>query len=215
MAKLPSSIHLKVSLIKAAHGPLMAEELSLVDGTAPTRQREIVAGRVLARSVMTDLGLAEAPITQSSSGAPVWPPGLCGSIAHSATHVAVAIAPTSSIRSVGIDIEDGRNLDSAAKEIGEADEISCLMSHPLAKGGDGAARLLFSAKEALFKCQSVLTGNTALRFAEVRLYATGIGVLRAAPNVILEQVTATAVMKSETVLQEYQGVILAITWIAR
>lgn len=214
MASLPSSILLRVSLINAVQGRLMAEELALVERATRARRREVVAGRVLARSAMTTLGHDASPITQRPSGAPVWPADLCGSIAHSATHVAVAIAPASCIRSVGVDIEDGRNLGSAAQEIGGADEIRSLIRHPLAGAEDSAVRLLFSAKEALFKCQSALTGNTGLGFSEVRLHLTAAGGLRASPQPILDISTAAFIARSEIIFQQIQGITLAVAWIA-
>lgn len=214
MVTLPASVIVKVSSVRAAWGQLMRGETTLLEGATPARQREIVAGRVLARSVMTQMGRAESPVTQHPGGAPAWPFGLCGSIAHSATHVAVAIAPTSHVTSVGIDIEDGRNLGSAAKDIAIVDEIKDLVGHPFAGNSEGAVRLVFSAKEALFKCQSPLTGNTRLGFLDVRLHLAPSCVLRANPEATVERSVATVVARSSIIFQRKQGVTLAVAWIA-
>ena len=54
-------------------------------GAIPRRQTEFSAGRAAARAAMTSLGFAAAAIPAAPDRAPVWPPGITGSISHSAT----------------------------------------------------------------------------------------------------------------------------------
>lgn len=214
MACCPSSIVLKTARISAAQGPLIGSEVKLLDLAVPTRQREIIAGRVLARVAMTEIGYPELEVGQRPNGAPMWPTGLCGSIAHSASHVAVAIACTSQMRSIGIDIEDGRNLGAATRQIGRPDEIKALAAHPLVSDEEGAARLLFSAKEALFKCQSPVTQDEYLGFMDVCLKLSVDGTLTATPVIDLDRRIACIVTKARTIIETIQGLTVAVTWLS-
>ncbi len=214
MASRPNSIVVKTSRINDAQGFLVGEEFDLLEGAVPARQKEIIAGRVLARRALVELGHVEQQIMRRPNGAPCWPVGLCGSIAHSGTHVVVAVAPTSQVRSVGIDIEDGRNLGSISREVGRGDEIKALITHPFANDYEDAARLLFSAKEALFKCQSSITGDMDLDFTQVELAQSTGGLLRAKPESVLDQSIAAIVSGPSIIFEKKQGLTLAIAWLS-
>ncbi|MEZ5831670.1 MAG: hypothetical protein R3D05_10865 [Dongiaceae bacterium] len=209
----PSFIVLKISKISAAQGPLVGSEFGLLDGAVPTRQREIIGGRVLARRAMAEIGHPELEVGQSPNGAPIWPSGLCGSIAHSASHAAVAIASTSHVRSVGIDFDDGRNLGDAISHIGQPGEIKALVTHPLVSNEEDAARLLFSAKEALFKCQSPVTKDEDLGFMDVRLEWSDRGALTAVPNAGVDQRIAAAITNTRIIIEPIQGLTIALAWL--
>ena len=212
MITLPSAIRLAVSDIAAAQGSLLGDEILLVEGASSTRRREITAGRVLAHRLMRKIGDAPFQVLQKSDGAPLWPTGLTGSIAHSPQHVAVAIARSSLVRSVGIDIEDGRNLGTAASDIATSEEIESAIAHPFAGNREGAARLIFSAKEALYKCQAPLTGNRHLDCLSVRLEFGAPGEITAKPVASLDRLTSATVDKISILFQQVQGVILAVAW---
>ena len=153
----------------------MVDERILLEGATQARRREIIAGRVLAHRLMEQSGYNVAPVTRHITGAPLWPAGLCGSIAHSSNLIAIALAPISSMRSVGIDIEDGRDLGEAMSDVADEDEERTMISLGLASDTAGASRVLFSAKEALFKCQSPITGDVDLTFEEIRLQMDSSG----------------------------------------
>src|SRR5665213_2216984 len=104
---------LVVDTIANAQQVLRAEEISLERGATPSRVRELRAGRATARLAMHQLGAEPLPLLVGPSGAPLWPSGLCGSIAHSATQIAVVAARLQRFRSMGVDIEDGRDLGAA------------------------------------------------------------------------------------------------------
>ncbi len=213
MTSLPQSLVLKVCVISAAQGSLVGDEFELLEAANGTRQRELIAGRTLARRVMAEMGFAEAPVGRMPDGSPAWPPGLCGSIAHSHRHVAVAIAPILDVQAIGIDIEDGRDLGDAASDIGSAAEIDEATAHPFAGNREGAARLLFSAKEALYKCQAPLTGNTGLDFREIRLDLLPELLFAAKPTGTLDQATAEIVPRVRIEFQQIQKVIVAAAWL--
>lgn len=212
MAELPSSLFVAVSSISAAQGPLHKKEFALLEGATPTRQRELIAGRVLARKALSEIGFGQAHVGQESTGAPIWPFGVRGSIAHSSRHVAVAVAHASCVHSVGIDIEDGRNLGAAASDIATEEELERLIAHPFATDDDSKVRLIFSAKEAVFKCQFPLTSYAELQFGDIRLEMMSDGLLRALPVDSLAASASAAIRPIRLLYQQIQGVTVAIAW---
>jgi len=209
----PTSIIVCTSEIRAAQGQLIGCEAQLLVGAVPRRQREIIGGRVLARRAMVEMGHNPMEVGQRPNGAPIWPTGLCGSLAHSHSHVAVALARSAQMLSVGIDIDDGRNLGAAASQVGMAEELRTIGDHPLADGIEGAARLLFSAKEALFKCQSSLTQNEALGLLDVQLMACSTGCLVAAVSAHVESSVAEIVARTHIIIEIIQGITVAVAWV--
>jgi enterobactin synthetase component D len=148
----------------------------------PARQREFVAGRRCAAAAIARLGMkADAKVGLhgdnqdpvgpnrgsadavgiGENGAPVWPAGVVGSIAHTDRLVCAAAASTARARGIGIDIEPVISRKRAARveqRIATRQEITHLMART---GLDRAAALTlaFSAKEAVYKCLYPLVGR--------------------------------------------------------
>jgi 4'-phosphopantetheinyl transferase EntD len=173
---------LVIDMIANAQRALIAEEASLEVGATPSRVREIRAGRATARRAMQNLGTEPLPLFADANGAPLWPPGLCGSLAHSATQIAVIAARLRHFRSVGVDIEDGRDLGTATSDVAGLAELEGLVSSGIASNTATAARLAFSFKEAIFKCQAPVTGFQTLEFRDVVLQSTPAGPILALPG---------------------------------
>ena len=209
----PESLKLAACNLSSVQGELLKEEQSLLEGATPTRQRELIAGRHLARQAMAELGCEPSPITQGPGGAARWPRGICGSISHSASHVAVAIGLASTLRSVGVDIEDGRDLGSAIDMVGRQDEIDGLAEHPLASGRASAGRMLFSAKEALYKCQFPLTGNATLDFLDIAVGMDVGGRLNAGLMQDQDALTRAIIPLVKILFVEIQSLTVAVAWI--
>lgn len=167
--KLAEDAVLIVSSLAQMQGELLPGEDQLLVGARPARRREIIAGRRMAHHAMSALEVVPAAIMMDYHGAPIWPSGLCGSIAHSPQHIAIALSRTGNIQSLGIDIEDGRDLAGAMAEIASDADIAAMQAAGFAQDQAVAARMVFSAKEALFKCQAPVTGNNALEFGEIGL----------------------------------------------
>ena len=193
---------------------MLVEERGLLVNATRARQREIVAGRVLAHGLMVRAGFAIEPVFRQATGAPMWPAGVCGSIAHSHDTVAVVLAPVSAVLSLGIDIEDGRDLDAATTDIADRDELEVVMRHGFAADPAAAARFVFCAKEALFKCQSSVTGDVDLEFSEVRIQRDADGRLRGVPNPAVQVEIARNVQAARLNIVEAQGVMAVVAWIA-
>lgn len=213
MCRLPSPLHIDVERIADAQGELLVEERILLNGATAVRQRELIAGRVLGHRLMARAGYGVGPIKQNAQGAPLWPNGLCGSIAHTSDTVVVAMAPVSSVHSLGVDIEDGRDLGEAMSNVVDDDEIRAVLNYGLASDAAAAGRLLFSAKEALFKCQAPLTGNIDLAFDQIRLDVHPNGHLYGVPYPCVDYPTAGVMSRILVVLKQLQWVTTAIAWL--
>lgn len=135
---------------------LLQSEAELVDGAAQTRIEQFTAGRVCSRAALGRLGVAATtPILRGEDRAPIWPTGFIGSISHTDTWCAAAVARTEELRSLGIDLESSTPLkETLLKRVCTPKERGWLRTLP-APGVTG--KILFSAKEAVYKCQYPLS----------------------------------------------------------
>lgn len=132
--------------------PLYPEEATAVAGSVEKRRREFAAVRACARSAMTALGLPPQPVLPGERGAPRWPEGVVGSMTHCEGYRAAALARTSDLAALGIDAEPHRPLpDGVLDLVSSSAECSRLRSLVAANPGVQCDRLLFSAKESVYK----------------------------------------------------------------
>src|SRR5919197_1670142 len=68
------------------------------------------AARIVARELLARLGHAQWPVVRSASGAPVWPVGVVGSLAHDARAAVATVGLARDINALGIDIEPAEQL---------------------------------------------------------------------------------------------------------
>ena len=124
------------------------------------RYSEFAAGRSQARQLIASLtGVAETlPIGDYRQ--PIWPASVTGSISHSDAYCAVAVAPRSLLDGLGIDVEPFEDLDKDVAEVvltvaeqasTAAIDAQLERSGALAMGAR-AHKLIFSIKEAIYKC---------------------------------------------------------------
>jgi 4'-phosphopantetheinyl transferase EntD len=149
--------------------PAFPGEEDLVVHAVEVRRREFVTARRCAREALAKLGHAPAPIRLGPKREPQWPVGLVGSITHTVGFRAAAVAPQSVLASVGIDTEQDDPLPDGVEEWvtvpGEPEMLAALArAFPVTHWG----RLLFSAKEAVYKAWYPLTGRW-LGFEDARL----------------------------------------------
>lgn len=121
------------------------------------RQAEFQAGRELAAALLAAAGSPITHVGVAPDRAPIWPDGYIGSISHSRLLVGVAVARRQDVRALGIDIE----AIATEREV-EAIESVCMRpeEHDIDTGALTRAQfatLLFSAKEAFYKCMHPLT----------------------------------------------------------
>jgi 4'-phosphopantetheinyl transferase EntD len=132
---------------------LKPEEALSVERAVPKRLQEFAAGRQCARRALAELGHAGVPIPVAHDRQPVWPPGVVGSITHTAGLCAAVVAESGRLAALGVDTEiSGAVKPELWQTICVADESAWISA--LAPGERAAAvTLLFSAKEAFYKCQ--------------------------------------------------------------
>jgi 4'-phosphopantetheinyl transferase EntD len=151
---------------------LWDEEARAIARAIPKRRAEFAAGRSAARAAMADIGLAPVAIPQGHDRAPIWPEGLSGSIAHCETCCIAAIAVKEHYKTLGVDIEPATPLAPDLVEvICTAQERAWLADEP---NPGLAAKVIFSAKEAIYKAQYPLTGRV-IGFDAVTLEMTAGG----------------------------------------
>jgi len=125
---------------------LLPGEARSIRARQPAMRRASGAARWIAHGLLADMGISDFAILRAPSGAPVWPEGMTGSLAHDDEMAVAAVAPLSSIGSLGIDVEPAQPLP---------DDILALVATPAdrAEAADRhlAGRILFSAKEAVYK----------------------------------------------------------------
>ncbi|MFM7120724.1 MAG: 4'-phosphopantetheinyl transferase, partial [Gammaproteobacteria bacterium] len=116
-----------------------------------SRRATFATGRTLARSAMTEIGVAAGSVLRAPDGAPVWPSDCLGSISHSRAWVAAVAAQRNAYHGLGVDIEQRarvrEHLFRRILTLHERDELSRM---PVADQAERAT-WIFSAKEAVYK----------------------------------------------------------------
>ncbi|MEV6504561.1 4'-phosphopantetheinyl transferase superfamily protein [Streptomyces sp. NPDC051642] len=140
--------------------PLYPEEEARVARAVPKRRREFAAVRACARRAMEKLGVPPQPILPGAHGAPGWPAGVIGSMTHCDGYRAAALARAGDLASLGIDAEPHAPLpDGILPSVALPAEQERLARLTAERPGVHWDRLLFSAKESVYKAWFPLTGK--------------------------------------------------------
>lgn len=136
---------------------LLADEHVLRAQAAPARVAEFAAGRLCARRAAARFGILDCPIGAHADRRPRWPQSLTGSITHTAGFTAAAVGERRRFQAIGIDAEriGGVSPDLWSRVLLPA-ERDWLERLPVAFQVT-VATLLFSAREAFYKCQYEVT----------------------------------------------------------
>lgn len=138
---------------------LLPGEAEHIRRAVPKRIQEFAAGRQCARLAMHSFGITDFELRVAADRQPVWPAGLVGSISHTAGLCIAVVADRASISAVGVDCEVVGHVNHEIwATICTATESEWLASLPPPQRAPAVA-LLFSAKEAIYKCQYPLTGE--------------------------------------------------------
>ncbi|MFI9718178.1 4'-phosphopantetheinyl transferase [Streptomyces sp. NPDC052396] len=148
---------------------LFPEEAAAVARAVPRRQREFATVRVCARAALGRLGHAPAPLLSSRRGAPRWPDGVVGSMTHCDGYRAAVVAGAADAASLGIDAEPNGPLPDGVLRMVSLESERALLARLAAERPEVHwDRLLFSAKESVFKTWYPLT-QRELDFSEAEL----------------------------------------------
>ncbi|MDZ7752612.1 MAG: 4'-phosphopantetheinyl transferase superfamily protein [Gammaproteobacteria bacterium] len=145
---------------------LFPEEEAAVRAASTKRRRDFALGRHCAHRALAALGASCGPLLNDPSRAPRWPQGFVGSITHCTGYCAAAVASKQDVKSIGIDAEPARPLPPGVLGLiaHHEEEKTWIESHPDYPWD----RLLFSAKESVFKMWFPLTGQW-LGFEQARV----------------------------------------------
>ena len=134
---------------------LLPEEQAIAEAFGSQKRRaEFTLGRICAHEALSRFGLESEPILRNpETREPCWPDSVWGSITHSAGFAAVAVGLKKDIKGVGIDLESfSRSVDfKIRRHVCVDSELEWLESLPT-KQANRALRIIFSAKESIFKC---------------------------------------------------------------
>ncbi|MFF4545931.1 4'-phosphopantetheinyl transferase [Streptomyces sp. NPDC001435] len=140
--------------------PLYPEEEALMVRAVAKRRREFSSVRACARRAMEKLGVPAQPIPTGESGAPRWPDGLVGSMTHSQGYCAAALVRAADLASLGIDAEPDEPLpEDVVSFVFLPTERERLRGLAAERPDIHWDRILFSAKESVYKAWFPLTGR--------------------------------------------------------
>jgi 4'-phosphopantetheinyl transferase EntD len=137
---------------------LFPEESAVVARSVDKRRREFTTARVCARAALAQLGIPPVPVLPGPRGEPVWPAGIVGSMTHCAGYRAAAVARSTEVASIGLDAEPNQPLPEGVLEmVTVPEELTWLAALTAEQPRMSWDRLLFSAKEAVYKTWFPLT----------------------------------------------------------
>jgi 4'-phosphopantetheinyl transferase EntD len=140
--------------------PLFPEEEASVARAVDKRRYEFATGRRCARVALERLGVAAGPVPVGPNREPVWPAGIVGSITHCTGYRAAAVARDTDVAAVGIDAEPHERLpDGLLTAVARPVEVAHLAELGRQHPDVAWDRLLFCAKEAVYKAWFPLTGQ--------------------------------------------------------
>lgn len=144
---LPSGVVGAVRRIRMEDDQLLSPAEAAGMGRAVVaRRRESGAARMLARSLLGSMSKPHPDIFRSSRGAPIWPAGVVGSLAHDKVVAAAMVGPGAAFGGLGVDVEPAEPLD---------DELISIVATPIERRTFGRhplhGKVLFCVKEAVFK----------------------------------------------------------------
>ncbi len=130
--------------------PLESEELLSAVQMSPRRLSSFRHGRHCARLAMRGIGEPFRAIPMGKNREPIWPQDLVGSITHSGSSAAAVVAKKHLLAGLGIDLETRGTLRDEIRDlICLPEELTMLKA---SKHSAVDARVIFSAKESIYKC---------------------------------------------------------------
>lgn len=157
-----------VEIANCTFEDLLPEEQIFARDLSFTQKSSFIAGRIAAHKAIQQSRSHPFPILKSDNGAPVWPNGFCGSIAHTDSIAVAAVGKSSEYLSVGVDIElISRKVNVERIQRMFSDEEQEWVNKSNNPGLQ--TLILLSAREAAFKALSPLIPElTGIRSIQLR-----------------------------------------------
>lgn len=147
---------------------LYPEERALISGVIEKRAHEFSTGRFCARQALLEFGIDNFPVLRGEQREPIWPKNIVGSISHCKDIAGAVVACTDNIKSVGFDIENRKQVNpDIARHICTKEE-KCWLDVQNLTQQNLALLVIFSIKEAIYKCVYQTTGQS-LRFRQCQI----------------------------------------------
>jgi 4'-phosphopantetheinyl transferase EntD len=155
---LPDGVAVVEALSDPPGAALFPEEEALLAQAVQKRRLEFTTVRHCARVALARLGIPAAPILPGDHGAPQWPEGIVGSMTHCTGYRAAVVARSTDLVTIGVDAEPHDKLPPDVLDtVTLPEERVQLARLEAARPGVHWDRLLFSAKEAVYKSWYPLT----------------------------------------------------------
>lgn len=138
---------------------LYEEERDYVSRAVVRRKAEFGTARVLVRSALQERGFPAQPFLPREDRSPRWPDGVIGSISHTDNLCGVVISTSKQLLSIGFDIEADRSEKEGLKHLVLTPRESSELSTDGSNNVEWMIGLIFSIKEAIYKCQFPITGQ--------------------------------------------------------
>jgi len=142
---------------------LREDEAASISSSIASVRRASGAARIVARGLLAQLGFPNAQVPKGAGGSPVWPAGVVGSLAHDDEVAVVAVGLRRDFAGIGIDVEPAGALP--------ADMLALVVTPRERRMIDDdpvKAKLLFAAKEAVYKAVYPLDG-VFLEFGDIEI----------------------------------------------
>jgi 4'-phosphopantetheinyl transferase EntD len=125
---------------------LLPEEASAFERSVVSVRRASGAARIVARALLRQLGHETTALPKSLGGAPIWPKGVLGSLAHDSGVAVAAVSTSQELAGIGIDIEPAEILPADLLEL-----VTTPRERARIESDPYRGRLFFVAKEAAYK----------------------------------------------------------------
>jgi 4'-phosphopantetheinyl transferase EntD len=155
---LPAAVTVVEAFDDSVPAPLFPAEEQAVAGAVDRRRREFATARRCAREALAAHGFAPVPLLTGHRRQPLWPAGMVGSITHCLDYRAAAVAAADEVAGIGVDAEPHLPVsDRVLALIARATERERLRELAAEHPAVCWDRLLFSAKESIYKAWFPLT----------------------------------------------------------
>jgi 4'-phosphopantetheinyl transferase EntD len=165
---LGSDVAVSVAAPALVTDRLFPEERQHISRAVEKRQAEFGTARLCARQALAQLGLAPCSLVPYPDRSPRWPQGITGTISHTTGCCVAAVASVRHFAGLGCDVEMDTALERTLESTICTDRERVWLDRFSDAERGRLGKLLFSVKEAFYKCQYATT-QTLIDFQDVEI----------------------------------------------